>query len=132
MPGFVEFHRWFEVRVKAATLAVAKRGQAIIGRTAPIKTGFMRSAAPEGSTMIDTSDLSAGRATIQITAFYAPFVDDGAGGTKRGAGFSRRARDMLDRQASQVFAERLLKPFGGGDDASEVVAAAASGRRGYR
>jgi hypothetical protein len=82
--------------------------------------------------MIDQSDLSAHRATIEVTAFYAPYVDDGAGGRKRGAGFSRRARDELDRQASKVFANRFLMPFGGGEGAGAEARTAGAGRRGYR
>jgi len=118
--------------MQASIMAVAKRGQLIIARTAPVKTGFMRSPAPEGSTMIDQADLSAHRATIEVTAFYAPYVDDGAGGRKRGAGFSRRTRDELDRQASKVFANRFLMPFGGGEGAGAEAQTASAGRRGYR
>lgn len=131
MPDFKPFARWFEQRMQAATLAVAKRGQLIIGNTAPIKTGFMRSPAPDGSTEIDRTELASGRTNVMVTAVYAPFVDDGAGGRKRGAGFSKRARDMLDAQASKVFRERLLAPFSAGGDGGES-AASAGGLRGYR
>lgn len=121
--------------MKASIMAVSKRGVLIIARTAPVDTGFMRTPAPAGSTMVDQTELSAHRTKILVTAFYAPFVDDGDGGRKRGAGFSARARDELNRQASKVFRDRFLLPFGGGgggEGPSVEAQASAGGRRGFR